>query len=66
MIFNNMVSSRLSSFEAALNKRFDHMRELWRTELPRVEEFRMHASGIWKKPADRITGSAISGYDSNT
>ena len=38
MIFSNMVSSRLSAFEAAINKRFDDMREIWRTELRRVED----------------------------
>ena len=38
MVFSTMVNSRLSSFEAAIGKRFDEMRELWRTELRRVEE----------------------------
>jgi Pyruvate/2-oxoacid:ferredoxin oxidoreductase gamma subunit len=38
MIFSNMVGSRLSAFEAAINKRFDDMREVWRTELRRVED----------------------------
>jgi len=38
MIFSNLVNSRLSSFESAINKRFDDMREIWRTELHRVEE----------------------------
>ena len=31
MIFSNMVGSRLSAFESAINKRFDDMREVWRT-----------------------------------
>ena len=38
LIFSSMVSSRLSAFEAAINKRFDDMREIWRTELRRVED----------------------------
>ena len=38
MIFSIMVGSRLSAFEAAINKRFDDMREIWRTELRRVED----------------------------
>ncbi len=38
MIFSTMVGSRLSAFEAAINKRFDDMREIWRTELRRVED----------------------------
>src|SRR5258706_10586081 len=32
------VGSRLTAFEAAINKRFDDMREVWRTELRRVED----------------------------
>ena len=36
--FSSMVSSRLSAFEAAINRRFDDMREIWRTELRRVED----------------------------
>jgi hypothetical protein len=38
LIFSSMVNSRLSAFEAAINKRFDDMREIWRTELRRVED----------------------------
>jgi hypothetical protein len=38
LIFSSMVNSRLSAFEAAINKRFDDMREVWRTELRRVED----------------------------
>jgi hypothetical protein len=38
MIFSTMVNFRLSAFEAAINKRFDDMREIWRTELRRVED----------------------------
>ncbi len=38
MIFSTMVGSRLTAFEAAINKRFDDMREVWRTELRRVED----------------------------
>jgi hypothetical protein len=38
MIFSTSINARLSAFEAAINKRFDDMRELWRTELRRVEE----------------------------
>ena len=38
MIFSTVVNSRLSAFEAAINKRFDDMREIWRTELRRVED----------------------------
>lgn len=38
MIFSTLVNARLSAFETAINKRFDDMRELWRTELRRVEE----------------------------
>ncbi len=38
LIFSSMVSSRLSAFEAAINRRFDDMREIWRTELRRVED----------------------------
>jgi transcription initiation factor IIE alpha subunit len=37
MIFSTMIDSRLSAFDAAIDKRFDDMRELWRTELRRVE-----------------------------
>jgi len=29
---------RLGAFETAINNRFDDMRDLWRTELRRVEE----------------------------
>ena len=38
MIFSTMVNFRLSAFEAAINRRFDDMREVWRTELRRVED----------------------------
>ena len=38
LIFSSMVSSRISAFEAAINRRFDDMREIWRTELRRVED----------------------------
>jgi len=38
LIFSSMVNSRLSAFEAAINKRFDDMREIWCTELRRVED----------------------------
>ena len=38
MLFSSLISSRLSAFETAINKRFDDMRELWRSELHRVEE----------------------------
>ena len=38
LIFSSMVSSRLSAFEAAINRRFDDMREIWRTEFRRVED----------------------------
>jgi len=38
LIFSNMVGSRLSAFEAAINKCFDDMREVWRTERRRVED----------------------------
>jgi Pyruvate/2-oxoacid:ferredoxin oxidoreductase gamma subunit len=38
MIFSDMAGSRLSAFEAAINKRFGDMREVWRTELRRVED----------------------------
>jgi hypothetical protein len=38
LLFSTMVDARISAFEAAINRRFDDMRELWRTELRRVEE----------------------------
>jgi len=38
MIFSTMMSARLSAFGTSINKRFDDTRELWRTELRRVEE----------------------------
>jgi transcription initiation factor IIE alpha subunit len=38
LLFSTMVNARISAFEAAINRRFDDMRELWRTELRRVEE----------------------------
>jgi len=38
LIFSSMVNARISAFETAINRRFDDMRELWRTELHRVEE----------------------------
>ena len=38
LLFSTMVDARISAFEAAINRRFDDMRELWRTELCRVEE----------------------------
>ena len=38
LIFTTLINSRISAFEGAINKRFDDMRELWRTELHRVEE----------------------------
>ena len=38
MLFSTLISSRISAFETAINKRFDDVRELWRTELRRVEE----------------------------
>jgi hypothetical protein len=38
MLFSTLITSRLNSFEAAINKRFDDMRDLWRAELHRVEE----------------------------
>ena len=38
MIFSTMVGSRLTAFESAINKRFDDMREVWRTELRQVED----------------------------
>lgn len=38
MIFSGMVSTRLSAFETAIHKRFDDMREIWRSELRRVGE----------------------------
>jgi len=38
LLFSTMVNARISAFEAAINRRFDDMRELWRTELRRVEQ----------------------------
>jgi transcription initiation factor IIE alpha subunit len=38
MIFSTLINARIAAFEAAINKRFDDMRELWRTELRRVED----------------------------
>jgi hypothetical protein len=38
MIFSTMMTFHLSAFKAAINRRFDDMREVWRTELRRVEE----------------------------
>ena len=45
LIFSTLISSRMAAFEGAINKRFDDMnkrfddmRELWRSELRRVEE----------------------------
>ena len=38
MIFSSMLSTRLSAFEAAINRRFDDLREIWCTELRRVED----------------------------
>ena len=38
LLFSTMVNARISAFEAAINRRFDDMREFWRTELRRVEE----------------------------
>ena len=38
LLFTTMVGARLTSFENAINKRFDDMRDLWRAELHRVEE----------------------------
>jgi hypothetical protein len=38
LIFTTPINSRIAAFEGAINRRFDDMRELWRTELHRVEE----------------------------
>ena len=38
LLFTTMVGARLTSFENAINTRFDDMRDLWRAELHRVEE----------------------------
>jgi hypothetical protein len=38
LLFSTMVNARIGAFETSINKRFDDMRELWRTELRRVEE----------------------------
>jgi hypothetical protein len=38
LLFTTMVGARLTSFENAINKRFDDLRDLWRAELHRVEE----------------------------
>lgn len=38
LLFTTMVGARLSSFENAIDRRFDDLRDLWRAELHRVEE----------------------------
>jgi len=38
LIFTTMINARITSLENAISKRFDDMRDLWRTELRRVED----------------------------
>jgi hypothetical protein len=38
MLFSTLINSRIAGFENAINKRFDDMKDMWRSELHRVEE----------------------------
>jgi hypothetical protein len=38
LVVYTLLSNRIAAMEAAVNQRFDDLRDLWRSELRRVEE----------------------------
>ena len=62
-LFSSMVNSRLSSIETAGNKRFDDMRELWRTELRGFQGEKSvwptHSGGTSKSDAVVVTSLGL-------